>query len=283
MKQIFTLAIFVITAVCTSAQIQPVAYRGAFAPAPVPMWTDGWVNWDPQNTAYPAPTVTVTGNITANTTWTSNNIYKLNGIVYVDSSITLTIEAGTIIRGDSATSTIATLVIKRSAKLIAEGTANAPIVFTSGKGAGSRNRGDFGGIIILGRAQNNLSGGIGLIEGITQSAENAHGGTDNTDNSGILRYIRIEYGGVPLTPGNEINGLTMGSVGSGTTIDYIQTSAIADDAFEWFGGSVNCSHLVSYQNQDDDFDTDIGFSGKVQFGLIVRNPNVVDGSTSEGF
>lgn len=283
MKRIFTLACFLGIAVCTSAQpIQAVTYRGAFAPAPTPMWTEGWVNWNPQTTVYPAPTVTVSGNITTNTTWTSNNTYRLNGVVYVDSSVTLTIEPGTVIRGNITPSN-ATLLIRRGGKLIAEGTADNPIVFTSGLDVNLRSRGDWGGIIILGRAQNNLPGGVGFIEGLTQGAQNAHGGPDNADNSGILRYVRIEFGGVQLALGNEINGLTMGSVGSGTTINYIQTTSIADDGFEWFGGSVNCSHLVSYQNSDDDFDTDNGFSGKVQFGLIVREPNTADASFSEGF
>jgi hypothetical protein len=286
MKAIFTLACFLIIALCSSAQtIEAVTYRGAFAPAPTPMWTTGWVNWDPQTTNYAAPTVTVSGNITANTTWTSNNTYQLNGIVYVDSLVTLTIEPGTVIRG-SSTATNSSLLIKRGAKLIAQGTSCNPIVFTSGLAAGSRSRGDWGGLIILGRAQNNLNGGVGFIEGLTQGPQNAHGGTDNADNSGILKYVRIEFSGFNFANNNEINGLTMGSVGSGTKIDYVQTSFIQDDGFEWFGGNVNCSHLVSYQNLDDDFDTDNGFSGKVQFGLIVRDPDTADNptiSTSEGF
>jgi hypothetical protein len=109
---------------------------------------------------------------------------------------------------------------------------------------------------------------------------------DNNDNSGTLKYVRIEFGGYVYAPNNEINGLTFGAVGSGTTIDYVQVSYSNDDAFEWFGGAVNCKHLVSYRNLDDDFDTDNGYSGIVQFALAIRDPQISDNpsvSTSEGF
>ena len=284
MKKIFTLFVLLNVAFFSYAQgIQGVNYRGAFAPAPTPMWTDGWANWDPENTAYPASNVTVTGNISANTTWTSNNVYTLNGLVYVDTLITLTIEPGTIIRGGTTPSN-SSLIIKRGATIIANGSSTNPIVFTSGLPVGSRSRGDWGGLIILGRAQSNL--GTGFIEGLSTNPQLAYGGTENADNSGILRYVRIELNGSVFAPNSEINGLTMGGVGSGTTIDYVQISYNQDDAFEFFGGAVNAGHLVSYRNLDDDFDTDNGFSGKVQFALAVRDPNVADNpaiSTSEGF
>ncbi len=286
MKKTFTLCLLLAITLSSFSQfIKSVNYRGAFAPAPVPMWTDGWTNWDPQTTAYAAATVTVTGHITANTTWTRNTVYLLSGVVYVDSLITLTIEPGTVIRGNNAVANSA-LLVRRGGKLLAEGTACNPIVFTSNVAAGSRNKGDWGGVILLGRAKNNLTGGVGYIEGLTQVADNAHGGTDDADNSGILKYVRIEFGGYVFAPNSEINGLTLGSVGAGTTIDNVQVSFSNDDSFEWFGGNVNCSHLVAYRGLDDDFDTDNGFSGKVQFGLGVKDPTIADNpavSTSEGF
>lgn len=286
MKQFFTLSMLLVISLCAAAQfVQPVNYRGAFGPAPTPMWTDTWTNWDPQNAAYGAANVTVSGHITTNTTWTANNVYLLSGVVYVDSLVMLTIEPGTVIRGDNATAN-SSLLIKRGGKLMAEGTASSPIVFTSNLPAGQRDKGNWGGVILLGRAKNNLTGGVGYIEGLTQTPDNAHGGSDDEDNSGVLRYVRIEYGGYVFAPNSEINGLTFGSVGGGTTIDYVQVSFSNDDSFEWFGGKVNCSHLVAYRGLDDDFDTDNGFSGNIQFGLGVRDPNIADNpliSTSEGF
>ncbi len=286
MKKIFTLSGLLVCVICLSAQnFKQVNYRGAFAPAPTPMWTEGWANWDPQNAVYPATTITVSGHITANTTWSSANTYLLSGVVYVDSLVTLTIQPGTVIRGNNAIAN-SCLLIRRGGKLSAEGTACNPIVFTSNLPAGSRNKGDWGGVILLGRARNNQTGGIGYIEGLTATADNAFGGTDDADNSGTLKYVRIEYGGYIFGPNQEINGLTFGSVGNGTTIDYVQVSFSNDDSYEWFGGSVNCSHLVAYRGLDDDFDTDNGYSGKVQFGLGVRDPNIADNptvSTSEGF
>ncbi len=271
-------------AILTNAQ-DVTNYRGAFAPAPERMWTDSWTNWDPQNTAYGTTNVNVTGSITTNTTWTSNNVYLLQGIVYVNSGVTLTIEPGTIIHGDDLTAN-SSLLIARGGKLIADGTPCKPIVFTSDKAIGQRAKGDWGGIIILGNAKHNL-GTNNLIEG-TSAAEprNFHGGTDDNDNSGILRYVRIEFGGFVFATNNEINALTMGSVGRGTVIDFVQTSFNNDDAFEWFGGSVNCKHLVSYKNLDDDFDTDNGFSGIVQYALGIKDPAISDNpavSTSEGW
>jgi hypothetical protein len=247
------------------------------------MWTEGWTSFDPQNVVYPATTVSVSGNISSNTTWTKNNTYLLNGLVYIDSLVNLTIEPGTVIRGSSGN---ASLIVSRGAKLIAQGTPCNPIVFTSNQPVSSRTRGDWGGIIVLGKARNNQPGGTASIEGLTQGIQNTHGGTDDADNSGILEYIRIEYAGFAFTTNNEINSLTMGSVGSGTIINHIQVSFGNDDSFEWFGGSVNCTHLVAYRGLDDDFDTDFGYSGKIQFGLGIKDPTVADNpsvSTSEGF
>jgi hypothetical protein len=212
----------------------------------------------------------------------------LQGQIYVKNGATLTIQPGTVIQGDKATAGSGLFVCQGS-KLVANGTVSQPIVFTSNQPAGSRALGDWGGVILMGKSHLNVAGGIGNIEGLTVGPDTQFGGganPDTMDNSGILRYVRIEFPGYVYQPNKEINGLTMGAVGKGTTIDYVQVSFSNDDAYEWFGGTVDCRHLVSYRNLDDDFDTDNGFSGKVQFCLGVRDPQIADApavSTSEGF
>ena len=223
--------------------------------------------------------VTITSDITSNTTWTNNNIYTLSGgFIYVTNNSTLTIEPGTIIKGNAAT-----LVVTRGSKIIAEGTATQPIVFTSYQSAGNRNAGDWGGIILCGRAPVNDPAGERLAEGGIDPVKGLYGGTDVNDNSGVLKYVRIEYAGVAYLPNNETNGLTMGAVGLGTTIDYVQVSYGGDDAFEWFGGTVNCKHLIVNKTVDDMFDTDYGFGGRIQFAVAVSDSLVADISGSNGF
>jgi hypothetical protein len=223
-------------------------------------------------------TIEVQGNITSSTTWTSNNTYILKGFVYVKEPAMLTIEAGTLIKGDKNTK--GTLIVERGAKIMAVGTASKPIVFTSAQPSGQRDYGDWGGIIICGRAPVNLPGGEGIIEGGVGSS---FGGNNPDDNSGKLRYVRIEFSGIAFQPNNEINGLTLGGVGAGTEIEYIQVSYNGDDSFEMFGGTVNLKHIVSFRAWDDDFDIDNGYSGKVQFGVALRDPNIADQSGSNGF
>jgi len=253
-----------------------VNFRGAFG---TQNWTAGWANFDPQNATYGAATVTIpAGNITTNTTWTKNNVYLLNGWVYVKDGATLTIEAGTVIRGDKTNK--GSLIIEKGAKLIANGTVTEPIVFTSNQAAGSRTYGDWGGVIICGKAPINVTGGSATIEGGVGST---YGGTDAADNSGSLQYVRIEFPGIAFVTNSEINGLTMGGVGSGTTIDNVQVSYSGDDSFEWFGGAVNAKHLIALRGWDDDFDTDFGYSGMVQYAVSLRDPAVADQSQSNGF
>ena len=263
--------------------ITTVAYRGAFAPAPIPMWTDTWTEYDPQNKVYPTPSVAISSNITTNTTWTAGNTYALGGQIYVKDGATLTIEPGVVIASNVAG---AGLFVTKGAKLIAEGTVTSPIVFTSGNTVGNRNRGDWGGIILLGKGAYNINSGVNNIEGITPTADTQFGGgltPDDADNSGSLKYVRIEYAGYNYGTNQEINGLTMGAVGSGTKIDYVQVSYANDDSFEWFGGAVNCKHLVAFNGLDDDFDADNGFSGQVQFCLAIKQPSAADISDSNCF
>jgi hypothetical protein len=291
MKKNYFVAILLLVFSFVNAQIETTVYRGAFAPSPTAMWTDSWTNYDPKNEPYldAATVVNVTADITTSTTWTTGKTYKLTGLIYVRNNAVLTIQPGVVVKGNFANLGTA-LIITKGAKLNAIGTAASPIVFTSGKTvAQGRVPGDWGGIILLGKAGFNANNGLNNIEGITANVNTEYGGgstPDDNDSSGTLKYVRIEFGGFVFSPNNEINGLTMGAVGRGTTIDYVQVSYTNDDAFEWFGGSVNCKHLVSYRNLDDDFDTDNGFKGIVQFGLIVRDPSIADNpsvSTSESF
>lgn len=205
-----------------------------------------------------------------------DTVYTLTGLYYVDSTYTITVPAGTIVRGDTAS----TLIVKRGAQIFATGTPQAPVVFTSLKPVGTRGPGDWGGIIILGRAPCNkfeplIEGGI--IGG-------SYGGSDPDDNSGIFRYVRIEYPGYRFQLNNEVNGLTMGAVGRGTELHHVQVSYSFDDSFEWFGGTVNAHHLVAFGGTDDEFDTDFGFQGKIQFCFGLRDPFYWDPTgTSNGF
>ena len=293
MKKHYLIALLAFVFQFANAQLDPVAYRGAFAPSPAAMWTDSWTNWNPNAEAYTDPTtagsvVTVSANITTNTTWTTGKTYKLNGTIYVTNNATLTIQPGVIVKGIYSNTGTA-LVITKGAKINAVGTATQPIVFTSNKDAGQRAAGDWGGIILLGKDKFNQTGGLNNIEGLAANALTEYGGgttPDTNDNSGILKYVRIEFGGFVFSPNNEINGLTFGAVGAGTTIDYVQVSYSGDDSFEWFGGSVNCKHLVAYRGLDDDLDTDNGYAGTVQYALCIRDPQISDNpaiSTSEGF
>jgi Secretion system C-terminal sorting domain len=231
-----------------------------------------------------AATINVTGDISTNTTWLRTNVYVLKtGFHYVKNNATLTIESGTLIKGEGGT-----LVVTRGSKLEAVGTALRPIVFTSSKAAGTRVAGDWGGIILLGKASINDPAGERVVEGGVDATLGKYGpgpgvAADDNDNSGTLKYVRIEYAGIFYIANNEVNALTMGGVGKGTTIQYVQVSYGNDDAFEWFGGTVDAKYLVSNRTLDDDFDTDYGFTGNVQFGLIIRDPAIADISRSNMF
>ncbi len=246
-------------------------------------WTSGWAEWDPVNKEYPDPAETK-GNgvftepggikISSDETWSGN--LKLDGWVYVEDGATLTISPGTIIRGTERSA----LIIKKGAKINAIGTSEAPIVFTSDQGAGFRGSSNWGGIVICGKGIVNTAGGEKITEG---GVGVYYGGTDNNDNSGIMKYVRIEFPGYEVATGSELNGLSLCGVGAGTTLEYIQVSYSGDDGFEWWGGAVNAKYLIAYKTEDDDFDTDNGYSGMVQFGLILRDAEIVDTDTANGF
>ena len=242
-------------------------------------------------------TINLSGKITKDTTLYAKDVNYLSGIVYVMKGVTLTVEAGAKVQAKSGTD-VASLVITRGAKIVAKGTSEKPIVFTSA--SANPQSGDWGGIVILGTATVNQSlawqgatvkgltsveGGINNAEGLglAGSGDAAFPTGNDADNSGILQYARIEYAGYAYQPDNELNSLTMAAVGTGTTIDHIQVTYAKDDAFEWFGGTVNCKYLIAYKTQDDDFDTDFGYSGKVQFGIVLRDSAIADISRSEAF
>lgn len=238
-------------------------------------------------------TVTVTdvanllqGTLTTNKTLTEGTPWTIKGQYIVNSGVTLTVEPGAIIKGDKATKGL--LIIKPGGKLVAVGTALKPIVFTSSQPVNERDRGDWGGIVWLGNAFVNQSSAP-AVEGVspaqtygTPSTSDANAGS-NTEDNGKLKYARIEYAGIELSPNNETNSLTMGALGNATEIEYVQTSYGGDDAFEWFGGTVNAKYLVSLATWDDDFDTDFGWRGNVQFGVAIRAPFIADQSGSTAF
>ncbi len=206
--------------------------------------------------------VVLSGDITSNMKLKAKKTYLLQGGVFVRSGASLKIPAGTKIFGDTGSF----LVIDKGAKIIAKGKANKPIVFTSAQAAGQRRRGDWGGLIFNGNAPINVPGGVAEGEGGTGQ----YGGADVSDNQGILRYVRVEYGGFPISPDNELNCVAFQGVGNGTTIDYVEALYGGDDAFEFFGGTVNAKHLVAVGALDDNFDWTFGWTGMLQFGVVQQ-------------
>ncbi len=320
-KNLLILVIFISTAVSTllaqsTFKFIPTSYVGALSDDPAKDWTKGWANWDPKNTVYPAVTDTSTLNgmltslpvrgekdLTTTLTLDANQVYLLKGFIVVRSGGKLVIPAGTVIRGQADLTSnprnYASIIVERGGQIEVLGTAEKPVIFTSNKPVGQRERADWGGIVVSGRAVHNQVTAANLnnfqIEGFNTVTFDPNlgraGGLDNNDNSGILRYFRIEFGGLAFEVNREINGLTLGAVGSATEMHHIQCSYINDDSFEWFGGSVNSSNLIAYKTTDDDFDTDFGYSGLSQFGIAVRDTSYFDptyslasgSSTSEGF
>ena len=233
---------------------------------------------------YPIDKSIISRNITSDKTLSNDTIWMLQSRVAVESGVTLTIEPGTIIKAIAGTgANAASLIIARGAKIMAQGTPTQPIIFTSesdniqigetyGSSLGSNVRGLWGGLLILGNAPGSFSGNVESfqIEGIPASDINGlYGGTDPNDNSGILSYVSIRHGGAEIGEGNEINGLTLGAVGTGTIINNIEVVANVDDGIEFFGGTVNADHLLVYAQGDDGLDIDQGYSGKISNSLVA--------------
>jgi hypothetical protein len=234
------------------------------------------------------PTIVKAGGIAIDETWTSDNIYILDRKVVVQDGVTLTIEPGTIIKGRAGQGSLSSaLIVARGGKIMAEGTAAEPIIFTGeadniscGEFAGTNldetNAGLWGGVLILGKAPCSLSGDVEeqQIEGIpADDTFGLYGGTDPADDSGVLKYVSIRHGGTLLGEGNEINGLTLGGVGTGTTIDNVEVVANVDDGIEFFGGTVNASNLLVWAHGDDALDIDQAYSGTIDNAVVVLGAN----------
>jgi len=306
MKKITFLSVAVALASQLNGQfIQMVNYAGALSSDASQDWTKGWAEWNPKQASYGVATETTTlndasgiKNITGTVTLDASKVYLLTSTCVVRSGGKLIIPAGTVIRGvadlTATPKLYALITVERGGMIEVNGTSTNPVVMTSNKAAGSRDRGDWGGLVLCGKAVNNQGLDVQL-EGFNNVAiDNTlgkFGGTDDADNSGIVKYVRIEFAGLAFEPNKEVNSLTMGSVGSKTEIEGVQCSFGNDDAFEWFGGTVSCKKLIAYKTTDDDFDTDFGYRGAVQFGIAVKDTAYFDlswnatsgASTSETF
>ena len=205
------------------------------------------------------PVIVVTGEINGNETWTADNYYVLRGAVFVRNAATLNIRPGTKIIGEAGS--VGTLIVQRGGRLNAIGTREQPIVFTSDQRVGTRSRGDWGGLIVNGRAPVNIPGG----EGVGEADTGVYGGNDPNDNSGTIRYVRVEFAGVEFSPDNELNGIAFQGVGRGTTVDHVQIHMNRDDGLEWFGGTVDIKYAVVSNAADDSFDWTQGWTGRAQF------------------
>jgi hypothetical protein len=244
-------------------------------------WMNNWTNFKPAAIEYSEATNIIAGTIDKDMKLTKRNTYQLVGIVYVTNNAVLTIEPGTVIRGDDKT--CGTLVITNGAKIMAEGLETDPIIFTSNKETTERRPGDWGGIIILGKAPINKLGGISTLPFNLDPILNHYGGQDGEDNSGILKYVRIEYSGRKLSALKELNGLSLAGVGRKTVLSNIQISYSNDDSFECYGGDLNMNNLISYRTTDDDFDFTQGAQINISNSIAIRHPFSSDISGSRCF
>lgn len=244
-------------------------------------WFNNWTDFKPKTTEYSESTHILNGIIDTNTTLYKKNTYLLMDVVYITNNATLTIEPGAVIRGDFTT--CGTLVVTKGAKIIAEGTATDPIVFTSNKNVSERKPGDWGGIIILGDAPINKFGGAGALDFNLNPKYNTYGGPNSESDSGILKYVRIEFSGRKLNALKELNGLSLAGVGNKTKIGYIQVSFSNDDSFESYGGDLKLNNLISFRATDDDFDFTLGSQCFINNSVAIRYPFSSDISRSRCF
>jgi hypothetical protein len=212
----------------------------------------------------------IQGRLSTTLNLTNDHYYVLRGAVFVAEGGVLNIQAGTTVAGELAT--LGTLVVERGGRLNALGTATQPVVMTSDQAIGNRNRGDWGGLIINGRAPLNVPGGIAIGEGDTGE----YGGNDPNDSSGILRYLRVEFAGIEFSPDNELNGIAFQGVGRGTTVDYVQVKMNRDDGVEFFGGTVDIKHVVLNAIRDDSLDWTFGWIGRVQYLVAQQRGDDAD-------
>jgi plastocyanin len=270
-----------------------VNYKGAFPSFAAGLWVEGWTALDRNGhlVDLSQPNVVNINDASIlpcqNITWTKDNTYIVDGLTFVDSCATLTIEAGTVVKFTprADVSNPSALIVAADAKLFAEGTAAEPIIFTAEEDdvndpndLGPKDNALWGGIVILGNGITEKQGNsIVSIEGIpTTELRGLYGGTNNADNSGVLKYVSIRHGGRQLVPGSELNGLTLGAVGSGTVLDYVEVYANSDDGIEFFGGAPNLKHAVVAFAEDDSYDWDEVYTGKGQFWFSIQRDDIAD-------
>jgi hypothetical protein len=253
----FKMVIAAVGAACVLAQVSPVSTQvRSRTPRNVPGITK--------------PVVVVSGRIAANETWSSGSFWVLRGAVFVPEGVTLTIQPGTTVIGESGS--VGTLIVERGGKLNAIGTRELPIVFTSDQPVGQRARGDWGGIILNGRAPVNLEGG----EGEGEADTGIYGGDNPADSSGSMVYVRVEFAGTEFSPDNELNGIAFQAVGNGGRYEYLQVHMNKDDAFEWFGGTADIKHAIASNAGDDSFDWTFGWRGRGQFLAVTQRGDDAD-------
>lgn len=244
-------------------------------------WLNMWTNFNPKTANYNEASIIINGVISTNMTLKKENVYILVGNVYVAPNVTLTIQPGTLIRCD--TGTLTTLVVTKGAKIIAEGTETDPIIFTSNKDSGDRNPADWGGIIILGDAPINKTGGVATLDFELDPQKALYGGDNKESDSGILKYVRIEFSGKRTSANKPINGLSLAGVGSKTKLEYIQVTSSDEDSFQFYGGYVNANNLVSVRSADDDFDFTQGVQCNLSNSIAIRSPFLSDSYGSRCF
>lgn len=272
------------------AGLTTTTYKGAVDPAGT-AWFAGWSFYSRvlqglSSDVIPSrPTVEITDAImlasSNNVTWSADTTYILKGRVFVNDGQTLNIPAGTVVKGDTGQGDNASaLIVAQGGKLMAMGTSTNPIIFTfkdDNGGTPATTRGQWGGLIILGYARLNSTPGVSNIEGIpTTETRGQYGGNDDADNSGTIRYVSVRHGGTDIGAGNEINGITLGGVGTGTTIEYVEVVGNKDDGWEWFGGTASGDHLISCFCADDALDYDEGYRGVNQFVVVHQDPADAD-------
>jgi hypothetical protein len=247
-------------------------------------------------------TTTISGEITSDRTLTNDTQWTISGIVFVKNNATLTIEPGTFVMGQPGSTPSSALIVTQNGKINATGTKSRPIVMTSSQPFGQRQRGDWGGLVLLGKAPINVAGNItsGIcppagcnnaagtfyIEGLVGNPDTLYGGSDPNHNCGVLKYVRVEYAGAILSPNNELNSFTWGGCGKGTVSEHLQASYGKDDSFEWFGGNNDAKWLVGGHGADDFVDYQLGYTGRIQFGLMYQSPDSpgnrgIEGDNSE--
>jgi len=239
--------------------------------------------------------VTVSGPITTNTTWVNTKSYLLRGSIFVKGGATLTIEPGTFVQGAAGSAPASALIVTREGKISAEGTKSRPIVMTSAQAFGGRTRGDWGGLVMLGKAPINVAAntsgntnaaGTFFVEGLNATEDGLYGGTDADHSCGSLAYVRVEYAGAIQSPNNELNSFTWAGCGKGTKAHHLQAIYGLDDAFEWFGGNADAKYLVGGLCADDYVDFQLGWTGRVQYGIFYQSPDSrgnrgIEGDNSE--